>query len=138
MAKAVRIKIRSSASVQKEVSDKLLPDLIVVAQDIVAQAAADSPFLTGLNRNSIGWGASPHGTANFGTIETGGLGGTSSAGGKGSKADTVAVKVATTSGYGGYLELGTARMDGRPYIIPAVLAQEKNIRRAFANALGRA
>ncbi len=42
-------------------------------------------------------------------------------------------KIWTESGYGGYLEIGTARMPARPYLRPAI---ERN-KRAIARAIKR-
>ena len=42
-------------------------------------------------------------------------------------------KIWTESGYGGYLEIGTARMPARPYLRPAI---ERN-KRAIAQAIKR-
>jgi len=58
---------------------------------IERDAKHDSPFLTGNNERSI-------------TSEVKGMTG----------------KVYSTSGYGGYLEAGTARMPARPYFKPAL------------------
>lgn len=62
--------------------------------DILTQAKQDSPVLTGTNRRSID--SETHQTA------------------RGPEATLF-----TQSGYGGYLELGTARMKAQPYLYPA-------------------
>ena len=68
-------------------------------QDILADAREGSPVLTGKNRDSI-------------EVETGGN--------PDNHDDDLTGAVQTTSGYGGYLEVGTYRMPPRPYIAPAV------------------
>lgn len=67
-----------------------------VELDMIPDAVRGSPVKTGRNRRSIS------GDARFGP--TGHVEG----------------RLFTESGYGGYLEVGTARMAARPYLAPAV------------------
>ena len=63
---------------------------------VLIQAKDKSPYLTGHNRDNI--------VARKSSSRAGGFG----------------WKIGTTSRYGGYLELGTAKMPARPYFAPAI------------------
>ncbi|KKM74968.1 hypothetical protein LCGC14_1395070 [marine sediment metagenome] len=63
--------------------------------DIQTEAKDRSPYITGMNRRSIG-------------IEVEEVGG------------RVEGSIFTQSGYGGYLEIGTSKMAAQPYLWPAV------------------
>ena len=71
--------------------------------DIAEDAIRGSPVLTGNNRRSIQYEVGP--------------------GGKVAKKETEGA-VYSTSGYGGFLETGTAHMPARPYFRPAL---DKNL-----------
>ena len=76
-----------------------------VHQEIVGKAKEDSPHKFGNNMRSI----NPNGTVNVREeIDI--------------DPDNIDLDVFTTSGYGGYLEVGTRKMGPRPYIVPAVEA----------------
>jgi bacillopeptidase F (M6 metalloprotease family) len=62
-------------------------------------AKTDAPFLTGNHRDTI---------VGFDNGE-------------------LDVGIQTENGYGGYLELGTAKMEARPHIQPAVLAAKRQV-----------
>lgn len=80
--------------------DRNLRELFV---DVMIEAAQEgTPYLTGNNRRSIA------------LLESGGG----------------AFAVGTTSGYGAYLELGTKRMQARPYFLPAADIAKKNVESA--------
>ena len=129
-----RWNLRRPKAVAADVADALLPPFIEIAQDIVADAVKGSPFLTGHNRRSIGWAASGWGNRNFGSIEAA-AGNVPSSDYKQSSPDRVSAKAATTSGYGGFLELGTRKMPARPYLLPAALKQRSNIQKVLKGIL---
>lgn len=87
----------------KEVEDKVKKATKRGLQDVVVDIANDaiklSPVLTGNNRRSI-------------KFEVG-------AGGEVAK-DEGEGAVYSTSGYGGYLETGTVKMEAQPYLKPAL------------------
>lgn len=68
--------------------------IIEIGEVMVAYAQRDSPFKKGHNRRSI-------------RLEP-----------PSPQPQALAVSIVTESGYGGYLELGTERMEARPYIAP--------------------
>ena len=112
----VKIKLRPTSQIMGEVGRDLRPPFIRAAQNAVAFAVINSPFDTGLNRSSLGWSLSELGQASFGTLTTGGAGG--GVPGVTSDRDKISVLIAGTSGYSGWLEIGTRRMSARPYIKP--------------------
>ena len=74
-----------------------------VMQEIIGEAKHRTPFEWGFNQESI----NPNGAVNVrGEIDI--------------DPDNIDLDVFTTSGYGGYLEVGTRKMGPRPYIVPAV------------------
>ena len=88
-----------------EASRKAMRDTVV---DVTRDAVKGSPWLTGNNRRSIVGEASTMGiVAGQGSPER--------------QVDDAAIEgaVYSTSGYGGYLEVGTSKMAARPYIKPA-------------------
>jgi len=117
----VAISFTIKPGVEKEIEKRVLAVQIRGAQHVVADAAKMSPKKTGTNARSIGWGVSEKGEASFGAISA--ESGQVSSSGINDNASNQTVIVATTSGYGGYLEVGTGRMGARPYIMPAL---EKN------------
>lgn len=87
------IKIRINPDVVRQVNARGGVALTRIAQETVVEAQKRSPFRHGTNKRSIMQDA--HGSGR---------------------------KVFSTSGYGGYLEVGTSRMPARPYIRPALEA----------------
>ena len=103
----------------KEVKDKVnkanrqgLRDSIVdIANDVIQL----SPILTGHNRRSIMFEVGPGGQVAKGDSE---------------------VAVYSTSGYGGFLETGTARRSATPYFRPALDKNIKNLPKNIKVHLG--
>jgi len=88
------------------------------------------------NTKRIGWAISVPGKGSFGSIETQGAGNTSATGARPPKKDSLAIIVATTSGYGGYLEVGTRKMRRAfPYIRPARDAELPKLKRRLKGCI---
>ena len=96
--KTSRIDIRINPDVIREVNARGGVALTRLAQEAVVEAQKRSPYQTGTNRRSI-----THRAVGGGRI------------------------IFTTSGYGGYLEVGTGRMAARPYIRPAIEAVAQTV-----------
>jgi len=77
--------------VLRKVNDAAIKAVKDIVLDIERDAKKGSPVLTGNNRRSIE-----------------------------SKADGLSGQVNSTSGYGGWLEIGTSKMPARPYFKPAL------------------
>ena len=90
----------AQAKLRKAVSGSLKDTVVAIARDTIV----GSPYLTGHNRRSIKFELGP--------------------GGEVAKRELEAA-VYSTSGYGGYIETGTAKMAARPYFKPAL---DRNIR----------
>lgn len=120
---SVRLNIRPSKDVMDELNVAVLVALVEWIQLVVREAVKPppegSPFDTGKNRRSIGWMISKHGSSTFGTLSTVGSG-QHSPGSVRTESAIPIVALATSSGYGGWLEIGTSRMSPRPYLVPAV------------------
>jgi len=133
---SIAVRVRPGA--EREVYAAVLGGLVEFAQDVVAYAAKKSghPYTdrTGVNSRSIGWAASGWGDSGWGTVSTG-KGNTSSAGAGSSSAQSVDVLIATTSGYGGWLETGTVHMRPYPYIVPAVMANKGKLKQALTGVI---
>ena len=91
--KSSTIKIRLNPDVVRQVNAQGDVALTRLAQETVVEAVKRSPFKTGTNRRSLMHDAFGTGRRIFGT-----------------------------SGYSGYLEVGTCKMAARPYIRPALEA----------------
>jgi len=89
-----------------EASKAAMRDAVVA---VTNDAIKGSPWLTGNNRRSI-------------VGETSGMGQVAGEGGGARLVDESKVEgaVYSTSGYGGFLETGTSKMEARPYIKPAM------------------
>lgn len=155
----VKLALRATKDIVKDVSNAVLAGQIEFAQEVVAYAARHHPYKdqTGTNSRSIGWAA--HGVGK----DWGPIRGRQSAGGKkqpslaslkkqgwevniadkdnnssqGAPAPSyeAEVIVATTSGYGGYLETGTVMMNPFPYIIPALNTKRDVLRQKLTRIL---
>ena len=108
MKTTVRLNIRDT-EVKKEVTEaskKAMRDTVV---EVTRDAVRGSPWLTGNNRRSI-------------VGEASGMGMVAGQGSSERLVDDSKIEgaVYSSSGYGGYLEVGTSRMPARPYIKPAM------------------
>lgn len=125
----VKFKLRSTREIDEDVSDELMLGLIKwvqgVVREIVKPPPTGSPFETGRNRNSVGWMVSPFGDVSFGTLSVS-SGGTERANIQ-TVRDEVVVAIATSSGYGGWLEIGTRFMAARAYIVPNVVRAKSKL-----------
>jgi len=109
------------------------------AQRIVATAKRDHPYTdrTGNNTRRIGWAVSGPDDTQFGPLTTGAGQIDSSGADKESKRGEIDVIVATSSGYGGYLEIGTRKMNPYPYIYPAYERDKPKLDAALTNIAGK-
>lgn len=134
----VRFKLRPQSQINMEVGDAVLVGLIKWVQEVVREIVKPppigSPFDTGRNRRSIGWMVSPVGKISFGSLSTVG-GGRTSGGGLITEGDSFAVAIASSSGYGGWLEIGTKRMAARPHIVPNVVRKKKELDRFLSDTV---
>jgi len=108
MKTTVRLNIRDT-EVKKEVTEaskKAMRDTVV---EVTRDAVRGSPWDTGNNRRSI-------------VGEASGMGMVAGQGSSERLVDDSKIEgaVYSSSGYGGYLEVGTSRMPARPYIKPAM------------------
>jgi len=123
-------------AIRRKLLPKVAVEFVNSAQRIVADAARNHPYTdqTGNNTRRIGWAGSGPEQRGFGPLTTNQAGTTSTAGsGKTSKPGDIDVMVATSSGYGGYLEVGTRRMKKKtgPYIYPAAEREKPKRERAL-------
>ncbi len=125
----VKMNFRSKKVVLLEVSIPVLRKLILGAQDIISEAVKNHPYTdqTGQNTRSLGWAASGLGKTGFGLLSTGGGETSASNSGVLTTSTTVTVIVASSSGHGGFLEVGTRKMRAFPYIMPAYNKNKKAI-----------
>jgi len=101
---------RKMAKVNQDVADVLQE----MANITVKYAVENSPCDTGTNRKSIGAEfTAKSGVKRFGESPPTGDSERTPTG------NDVGFRVFATSGYGGYLEIGTSKMAARPYIKPA-------------------
>lgn len=121
MAWGSDFKVRLRPGVQREIGEKLAVAWKNAVQECVGETKKRSPVRAhfgGHNRRSI----NPNGAVNTsGAIDI--------------DPKDICAEIFTTSGYGGYLEVGTRKMSARPYIVPSA---EKVMGRggAGARALG--
>ena len=104
----------------RELWPKVVKAYIESAQRVVAGAVKNHPYhdRTGNNTRRIGWSVAAPGKS-LGPLATA-AGQTSTQGSEvTAKKDDVTAIVATSSGYGGWLEIGTKRMGPYPAIYPA-------------------
>ena len=89
----------------KEATKKALKDCVI---DVANDAIHDSPFLTGNNRRRMAYQTpgTSQGITQEGSVD-------------GEELKELEAAVYSTSGYGGFLETGTAKMEARPYIKPS-------------------
>jgi hypothetical protein len=133
-----------------EMEDRFLEGLIKGAQKTVAYCVANHPYTdrTGTNTKSFGWAAIKDGQVIGGTLPdsetgdiavpvSGGVGVSRGAGGQfvsaGGKRPQVVV--GGSSGYSGYLELGTSRMQPFPTIRPALNATKPDYAKSLTGIL---
>jgi hypothetical protein len=88
----------------------------VFAQDIWPEAVRGSRVKTGHNRRSIGVEVNTFGEPTLNTSPNG----ETTDGAAVPSPNGVSAAIYTQSGYGGWLEIGTRKMKGIPYIYPAV------------------
>lgn len=127
------LNLRNINDIAKDIWEGLLRPLIELGQEIVAKAVRLSPHISGHNARSLGWAISKAGRATFGPISTN-LG-QSATGLRTKNISGLTLMVAGTSGYQGYLELGTRFQHAQPHILPAVEAAKKLFGRLFRNVL---
>lgn len=103
---------RKMAKVNQDVADVLQEMANITVE--YAKESPPSPYLTGTNRKSIGAEfTAKSGVKRFGESPPTGDSERTPTG------NDVGFRVFATSGYGGYLEIGTSKMAARPYIKPA-------------------
>ncbi len=115
------LKLRPMKDIRKDTLVPIATQMVKSAQEVVGNAARNHPYKdrTGNNTKRLGFAVSAPGSASFGSLETRGAGNTDTRGAASPKKDSIAVIVASSSGYGGYLEIGTRKMGPFPYIRPA-------------------
>jgi hypothetical protein len=119
----LNLNIEEAAKVVTEAARQGLRDVaVLMVQDAVAPPPLGSPYLHGNNRRSI-------------AMEVSGLGKVAGDGPQERAVNDNELESAiyTTSGYGGFLEIGTEKMGARPYIRPSLdrhgLKLSENIKR---------
>ena len=124
------VSFKLKPGIDKELKKRFLAGQIRGGQEVVATAAKNHPYKDqrGHNTRSIGWTVSGSGKSSFGPATTQGNGSQGSAG-ISDNAGNITVAVVTTSGYGGYLEVGTGRMRPFPYLTPAFEANKEFIKK---------
>lgn len=124
----VKFQLRPRGGIMEETSTGILTGLIewvqLVVREVVKPPPMGSPYDTGHNRRSVGWMISPYGESGFGTLKTLDLGEQSTRGLRTTN-DSPVVAIATSSGYGGWLEIGTTKMPARPYVVPNVVRMKR-------------
>ena len=120
----VKIKTKFVANLkEKEVYDKvknasdasLLEVVVLMTNDIMQSPPVGSPVLTGHNRRSICYKVGTGGLKRMGRIKSGEEPFNSGVPNVGPEQGAIW----SSSGYGGWLEVGTTRMAPRPYFRPA-------------------
>ncbi len=109
---ATNLQVEEVTKKTREAARLAMRDLVV---DVTGDAVKMSPWLTGNNRRSIAGEVS-----GMGSVASGGEGGAERI----VDDNKTEGAVYSTSGYGGYLEVGTFKMAPRPYFRPAF---DKNI-----------
>lgn len=102
------VKVNLNPFAMGQIEERIAVGWVNVVQECVGEAKKRTPHLTGHNMRSINPGGAVH-SSGATTIDPKNIDG----------------EVFTTSGYGGYLEVGTHKMGARPYIVPAVEAVMK-------------
>ncbi len=104
----------------------IIREHMIEAGELTARLAKDNgPYITGHNRRSITvdvfQGSEKVRTVAEGEFDTAenAQGGDAQARGFGDAILNQSFRIYTQSGYGGFLEIGTAKMDAQPYIKPA-------------------
>ena len=115
------LKLRPTSVITKEVIVPIATKMVKAAQEVVGKAARNHPYTdqTGNNTKRIGWALSAPGSDSFGSLTTNAAGTTDTQGATRPDRRELNVIVASSSGYGGYLEIGTRKMGPFPYIRPA-------------------
>ena len=133
----VKLVLRPENEIMDELNEGVIVGLIKWVQLVVREAVKPppegSPFDTGHNRRSIGWMVSPAGRISFGTLST--SSGKKGSGGVKTQSDIPVVALATSSGYGGWLEIGTRKMHARPYLVPSVKKLKPQLDRLLSNVI---
>ena len=115
----MNVDTNAAADKVRKATEEGLKDIVV---DIAADAIKGSPVLTGHNRRSIAYkigskvtalGVSREGEPDFINWQP--------------NLNELEAAIYSTSGYGGYLETGTAKMPARPYFKPALDKNIKNL-----------
>lgn len=94
---AIKVTVKLNGGLMRDLLEKSSDIIEEVVDASTRYAQRESPYRFGHNRSSLTWDKS---------------------GGK--SGDVPGYRIYTQSGYGGYLELGTARMAARPYIEPSI------------------
>ncbi len=146
------LRLRSKDVIIKEVTAPIAVEYIKAAQEVVAHASKNHAA-TGArykdrsvagNTARIGWAFSAPGKASFGSLTTNAAGTTDTrgkGGGAGTpKKDALVIIVASSSGYGGWLEVGHHKPDGTlvgpfPYIRPAWEIEEPKLLRRLKGVI---
>ena len=115
------LKLRPIGEITKEVMVPVATKMVKAAQEVVGNAARSHPYTdrTGNNTKRIGWALSAPGATTFGSLTTNAAGSTGTDGANPPDRRQLNVIVASTSGYGGYLEIGTRKTRPFPHIRPA-------------------
>lgn len=110
MSSSITLNLRTE-EVNKELIEASKKAMRDTAMEVTRGAVQASPWETGNNRRSIVGEAS-----GMGMVASGGGGRTER------QVDDAKIEgaVYSTSGYGGFLEVGTSKMPARPYITPAM------------------
>ena len=117
----VKLNPKAKAQVEKGVKEGLTDTIVDIANDVIH----GSPIITGHNRRSIAYKVENKVT------RTGSPSGDEKPFEEGEPdLKTLEGSVYSTSGYGGYLETGTANMPAQPYFRPAL---DKNVRKLPQN-----
>lgn len=109
------LRLRPTAEIMKEVMVPVAKEYIKAAQEVVGRAAKNHPYTdrsAAGNTARIGWALSAPGAATFGSLTTNAAGTTDTRGAKSPDRRQLTVIVASSSGYGGYLEVGTYQPGG--------------------------
>ncbi len=119
----IKLNLRPTDAIVLDVLTSVIGGIEKFAKVIVADAAkiarAKGVFDTGKLIGSIGYAVSPVGSGQFETLKTREQGETSSGAVKANPKNAETI-IATSSGYGGWQEVGTRAFAPRPFITPAV------------------